>query len=84
MENEADDIGDSTGADGNSQKGVLNNVANAYPSPKLVLQHSTVDTAADSTWYGVYRLRDAGYQMVAVDTCLGGAGMSFPSITKGL
>lgn len=31
-------------------------------------------TAIDATWYGVNELRNKGYSLVAVDTCLGGAG----------
>lgn len=72
----ADPPGDALGDSLDKQKSVLNDVANQYPAPKMVLSHSVIDSAVDATWYGVSRLRDAGYQMVAVDTCLGNSGMS--------
>jgi len=70
----SDVTGDALGDSLDKQKSVLNDVANQYPAPKMVLSHSVIDSAVDATWYGVYRLRDAGYQMVAVDTCLGNSG----------
>ncbi|KAI9634618.1 carbohydrate deacetylase [Dioszegia hungarica] len=70
----SDVTGDALGDSLDKQKSVLNDVANQYPAPKMVLSHSVIDSAVDATWYGVSRLRDAGYQMVAVDTCLGNSG----------
>lgn len=71
------DLGDSVGDDLNAQERVLDDVASQYPSPALVLQHSTIDSAVDATYYGVDKLQQAGYQMVSVDTCLGSSGKSF-------
>lgn len=64
-----DDTGDSLGEDGNHQKGVMAGVANSYPQAKMVLQHSTIQSAVDTTWYGVNELRNKGYQLVATDVC---------------
>lgn len=70
----SDDTGDSLGKSLDEQRGTMWNVANSHPQPKMVLQHSVLSDSIDATWYGVNELRNRGYQMVSVDTCLGGAG----------
>lgn len=71
----SDDTGDSTGASVDQQQGVIEDVRGSYPNPHLVLMHSTQDTTANQVVpYAVDRLSSAGYQLVAVDTCLGSDG----------
>jgi hypothetical protein len=45
----SDDSGDSTGANLESQKGVMDGVIQSFPAPRLVLQHSTVNTSESSS-----------------------------------
>ncbi|KAJ9099381.1 hypothetical protein QFC20_005734 [Naganishia adeliensis] len=71
----SDDVQDGNGASAASQKGVYDSIANSYPNTHLVLAHSVHTTSAfDVTPYAVDRLRNRGYQLVAVDTCMGSQG----------
>jgi hypothetical protein len=45
----SDDSGDSTGASLESQEGVMDGVIQSFPAPRLVLQHSTVNTSESSS-----------------------------------
>ena len=50
-------------------------IAQSYPAPHLVLNHETVETTHTQVLpYAVPLLQNAGYQLVAVDTCLGSNG----------
>ncbi|OCF35058.1 deacetylase [Kwoniella heveanensis CBS 569] len=70
-----DDTGDANGESVQYSQGVIDGVANSYPEPKMVLEHSVIDTTASQVVpYAINRLNNAGYQLVAVDTCLGDAG----------
>jgi hypothetical protein len=69
----SDDSGDSAGASAASQKAKYNGFS--YPGPHLVLQHETyASTANDVIPNAVTTLRNKGYQLVAVDTCMGSQG----------
>ncbi|ORX37052.1 hypothetical protein BD324DRAFT_579268 [Kockovaella imperatae] len=71
----SDDTGDASGESVDYSKGVYDNIINNVPSPRLVLDHSTIPTTAFEVLpYAVPRLQGAGYQLVAVDTCLGSSG----------
>lgn len=71
----SEDSGDSLGASVASQKGVYDGVANSYPSPHIVLNHSPEpSTVFDTLPYAVSLLQNKGYQLVAVDTCMGSQG----------
>jgi len=71
----SDDTGDANGESVDYSKSTLDAVVSDYPNPHLVLDHSTIDTTAyDVLPYAVPRLQGAGYQLVAVDTCLGSDG----------
>ncbi|WVR06675.1 hypothetical protein IAU60_003707 [Kwoniella sp. DSM 27419] len=71
----SDDTGDANGESVDYSKNVIDGVANSYPSPKMVLEHSVIDTTASQVVpYAINRLNSAGYQLVAVDTCLGDDG----------
>ncbi|KAJ9117709.1 hypothetical protein QFC24_006423 [Naganishia onofrii] len=71
----SEDTGDSTGGSVASQKGVYNSIANSYPAPHIVLNHSPIaSTAYDTVPYAVSLLKNKGYQLVAVDTCMGSQG----------
>ena len=49
----SDDSGDSTGANLESQKGVMDGVIQSFPAPRMVLQHSTVDTGESPLFFSV-------------------------------
>jgi hypothetical protein len=69
------DTGDASGESTSYSTGVINDAASQFPSPELILMHSTIDsTAYDVAPYAVGTLQRAGYQLVAVDTCLGDDG----------
>jgi hypothetical protein len=85
-----DDSGDANGEAVWNSQGMYDRIANSYPSPHLVLNHETIDTsewprqkppiltltAPDQLIpYAVNRLTTAGYQLVAVDTCIGQDGI---------
>ncbi|KAJ9112892.1 hypothetical protein QFC19_000447 [Naganishia cerealis] len=71
----SEDTGDSLGASVDSQEGVYNGIADSYPSPHLVLNHSPLSsTAFETVPYAVNLLKNRGYQLVAVDTCMGSQG----------
>lgn len=71
----SDDVGDANGESPDYSKGVYDGVIADYPNPHLVLDHSTIETTAyDVLPYAVPQLQQAGYQLVAVDTCLGDDG----------
>lgn len=71
----SDDSGDTTGASAQQSKDVYNNVANSYPAPHIILNHETKDqTVFDVIPYAVPLLKNRGYQLVSVDTCLGSEG----------
>ncbi|KAJ9117703.1 hypothetical protein QFC24_006417 [Naganishia onofrii] len=56
-------------------KGVYDLVAASYPAPHIILGHSVYNsTANDVVPYGVSELIKKGYQLVAVDTCMGTEG----------
>ncbi|KAJ9113016.1 hypothetical protein QFC22_006112, partial [Naganishia vaughanmartiniae] len=67
----SEDTGDALGDSVSSQKGVYNGIANSYPAPHIVLNHSPIaSTAYDTVPYAVSLLKNKGYQLVAVDTCM--------------
>jgi peptidoglycan/xylan/chitin deacetylase (PgdA/CDA1 family) len=71
----SEDIGDANGESVQYSKNVYDGVINDYPNPHLVLDHSTIQTTSGQVLpYAVPQLQARGYQLVAVDTCLGGAG----------
>lgn len=41
----SDDTQDASGASVGAQQGVMDGVINSFPNPKLVLQHSVLDTS---------------------------------------
>jgi hypothetical protein len=47
----SDDSGDSTGASLESQEGVMEGVVQSFPAPRMVLQHSTVDTGESPLFF---------------------------------
>ncbi|WWC71124.1 uncharacterized protein I206_105077 [Kwoniella pini CBS 10737] len=71
----SDDTGDASGESPSYSEGVLESVANDYPKPHLVLDHSVIQTTSTEVLpNSVWKLQQAGYQLVAVDTCLGDDG----------
>ncbi|WWC88290.1 uncharacterized protein L201_003198 [Kwoniella dendrophila CBS 6074] len=71
----SDDTQDASGATVQFSENVLQQVANDYPNPHLVLDHSVIQTTSSEVLpNSVWKLQQAGYQLVAVDTCLGDAG----------
>ena len=40
----SDDTGDASGASMKSQEGVMDSVIQSFPAPRIVLQHSTIDS----------------------------------------
>ncbi|RXK39999.1 deacetylase [Tremella mesenterica] len=71
----SEDIGDANGESVSYSENVYDGVINNYPNPHLVLDHSTIQTTSGQVLpYAVPKLQQAGYQLVAVDTCLGGDG----------
>jgi hypothetical protein len=78
MKTKADaSIGDTTGLTVDQQKAVLDTAAASYPSPHIILQHSVKDNTPQVVTYEVPKLQQAGYEMVALDTCMGDTGESF-------
>ncbi|KAL7411114.1 carbohydrate deacetylase [Mrakia frigida] len=70
------DPGDSNGASVESQKALYDEIPSQFPSPQLILQHSTKESTANEVLpYALSKLQGAGYKVVAVDTCLGDQGM---------
>lgn len=66
---------DSVGASVSAQKKAMDDVVNAYPSPRLPLLHSTIAATSQQVLpYIVPKLKAKGYQLVSVDTCLGSSG----------
>jgi hypothetical protein len=49
----SDDSGDSTGASLESQQAVMDGVVQSFPAPRMVLQHSTVDTGESPHFFSV-------------------------------
>lgn len=71
----SDDTSDSDGGSVQQAKSTVDSVADNSPNPAIILMHSPEPaTAYDTVPYAVGRLEGAGYQLVAVDTCLGGNG----------
>jgi peptidoglycan/xylan/chitin deacetylase (PgdA/CDA1 family) len=71
----SDDIGDANGESVSYSDGVYWNIINDYPNPHLVLDHSTIQTTSSEVLpWAVPQLQSQGYQLVAVDTCLGANG----------
>lgn len=71
----SDDTEDADGASVSFSENVLDGVANDYPNPHLVLSHSTIETTSSQVLPNeLPKLLNAGYQLVAVDTCLGSSG----------
>jgi len=52
-----DDTGDASGASSKSQEGVMDGVIQSFPSPRMVLQHSTVDSG-ESLFFSVLPTQD--------------------------
>ncbi|KAK6907885.1 hypothetical protein I203_101886 [Kwoniella mangroviensis CBS 8507] len=71
----SEDTGDANGESTGYSEGVLDGVANSYPSPHMVLSHSTIQTTSSEVLpNSVWKIQQAGYSLVAVDTCLGDSG----------
>ncbi|WRT66748.1 uncharacterized protein IL334_003711 [Kwoniella shivajii] len=71
----SDDTEDASGASVSYSENILDGVKNDYPNPHLVLEHSVIQTTStDVLPNSVWKLQQAGYQLVAVDTCLGSDG----------
>ncbi|KAJ9094273.1 hypothetical protein QFC21_006099 [Naganishia friedmannii] len=71
----SDDTHDGDLAPVDQSKGVYDEVALSYPAPHMVLGHSVYDSTANNVVpYGVSQLKNSGYQLVAVDTCMGDQG----------
>ena len=70
-----DDTEDANGASVSFSKQVMDQVVSKYPEPRMVLSHSTISTTSSEVMkYAVPKLKAAGYNLVAVDTCLGSDG----------
>ena len=71
----SDDSNDANGASPASSKALYDQIASSYPAPHLVLNHETVETTHTQVMpYAVPLLKNRGYQLVSVDTCLGSNG----------
>jgi len=70
----SDDTEDASGSSVGFQQGIMDGVINSYPSPHMVLQHSVLDTTAGVVGYAAGQLQGKGYDLVAVDVCLGSDG----------
>ncbi|KAK4684272.1 hypothetical protein P7C73_g5922, partial [Tremellales sp. Uapishka_1] len=71
----SDDTEDADGATVSYSENILDGVIKDYPNPHLVLDHSTIETTSTTVLpYAVPKLQAAGYDLVAVDTCLGSNG----------
>jgi peptidoglycan/xylan/chitin deacetylase (PgdA/CDA1 family) len=71
----SEDSGDSVGASVGESEAIYDQIANTYPQPHIVLNHETYDTTAYQVLpYAVSKLQSKGYQLVAVDTCMGDEG----------
>lgn len=71
----SDDTEDADGATVQYSENVYDGVISSYPQPHIVLDHSTIETTSSQLLpYAVPKLEAAGYQIVAVDTCLGSDG----------
>jgi len=57
-----DDTGDSTGASMQSQQAVMDGVVQSFPSPRMVLQHSTVDSGESSLFFKSFQTAIAGWR----------------------
>jgi hypothetical protein len=56
-------------------KDIYTQIAPTYPAPHLVLNQETEETTSSQVLpYAVPLLQAAGYELVAVDTCLGSDG----------
>jgi peptidoglycan/xylan/chitin deacetylase (PgdA/CDA1 family) len=70
-----DDVHDADLAPVNQSKDVYDQVASSYPAPHIILDHSVYNsTVNDVVPYGVTKLKDQGYQLVSVNTCIGDQG----------
>ena len=45
----SDDTGDASGASTKSQEGVMDSVIQSFPAPRIVLQHSTIDSGESAS-----------------------------------
>ncbi|KAL7420479.1 hypothetical protein Q5752_004429 [Cryptotrichosporon argae] len=71
----SDDTEDADGATVAYSENVYDQIIKSYPSTHLVLDHSPIETTIDQVIpYAVPQLLGEGYQIVAVDTCLGSDG----------
>ncbi|KAJ9094274.1 hypothetical protein QFC21_006100 [Naganishia friedmannii] len=71
----SDDTQDGNLVPVDQSKGVYDQVSASYPAPHIILGHSVYDsTANDVVPYAVSELKKKGYQLVAVDTCMGSEG----------
>ncbi|KAJ9113019.1 hypothetical protein QFC22_006115 [Naganishia vaughanmartiniae] len=68
----SDNVGDADLCGVEYGKSVYENIAKTFPAPHMVLNHATYETTAKEILpYAICELEDAGYEIVAVDTCLG-------------
>lgn len=66
-----DGVHDADLAPVNQSKDVYDQVASSYPAPHIILDHSVYNsTVNDVVPYGVTKLKDQGYQLVSVNTCI--------------
>jgi peptidoglycan/xylan/chitin deacetylase (PgdA/CDA1 family) len=71
----SDDTLDASGASVAYSKSVYDGIAQSFPSPHIVLNHETVETThSEVIPYAVPLLKNAGYDLVSVDVCLGSNG----------
>ncbi|ORY24583.1 putative deacetylase [Naematelia encephala] len=69
-----EDTGDANGESVQFSENVIDGI-NDFPNPHLVLEHSPIDTTHSQVVpYAISTLQERGWQLVAIDTCLGSNG----------
>ncbi|GFZ52449.1 hypothetical protein JCM24511_10222 [Saitozyma sp. JCM 24511] len=56
------------------QKEVIDEVVDAYPGPRILLQHPPFEFTNQAVKYAAPRLAARGYKIVNIDDCTGGTG----------